>query len=104
MRHLPGSLICAALLHALAWTSCGAQVRVKVGNTVQHATRLVADLDGTLYLHYGDTAVLKETLPAMIKWVDFVYSISNGPIPRPPRPWGSRGFTFGDWLQPKGPS
>ena len=58
----------------------------------------------TLYLHYGDTAVLKETLPAMIKWVDFVYSISNGPIPRPPRPWGSRGFTFGDWLQPKGPS
>jgi len=58
----------------------------------------------TLYLHYGDTGVLKETLPAMIKWVDFVYSISNGPIPRPPRPWGSRGFTFGDWLQPKGPS
>jgi alpha-L-rhamnosidase len=40
----------------------------------------------------------------MVKWVDFVWSISDGPIVRPPRPWGSRGFTFGDWLQPKGPS
>jgi alpha-L-rhamnosidase len=58
----------------------------------------------TLYLHYGDAGVLRETLPAMIKWVDFVYSISNGPIVRPPRDRGGRGATFGDWLQPKGPS
>jgi alpha-L-rhamnosidase len=58
----------------------------------------------TLYQHYGDRAVLEETLPAMIKWVDFVYSISNGPIVRPPRPRDGRGATFGDWLQPKGPS
>lgn len=58
----------------------------------------------TLYLHYGDKAVLAETLPAMIRWVDFVWSISNGPIVRPPRHTGQRGFTFGDWLQPKGPS
>jgi len=58
----------------------------------------------TLYLHYGDAAVLAETLPAMAKWVDFVWSISDGPIVRPPRDRDARGFTFGDWLQPKGPS
>jgi alpha-L-rhamnosidase len=58
----------------------------------------------TLYLHYGDATVLEETLPAMVRWVDFVYSISNGPIVRPPRGRNERGATFGDWLQPKGPS
>lgn len=57
-----------------------------------------------LYRHYGDLDILRETLPAMIRWNDFVWSISNGPIVRPPRRWGSRGFSFGDWLQPKGPS
>ena len=41
-------------------------------------------------------------LPAMVKWVDFVWSISDGPIVTPPRAWGGRGFTFGDWLQPAG--
>jgi alpha-L-rhamnosidase len=58
----------------------------------------------TLWSHYGDRSVLEETLPAMVKWVDFVWSISDGPIVSPPRPWGSRGFTFGDWLQPGGPT
>jgi alpha-L-rhamnosidase len=58
----------------------------------------------TLYEHYGDRSVLEETLPAMIKWVDFVWSISDGPIVNPPREWGAKGFTFGDWLQPSGPS
>jgi alpha-L-rhamnosidase len=57
-----------------------------------------------LYLHYGDRAILEEALPAMVKWVDFVWSISDGPIVSPPRQWGGRGFTFGDWLQPSGPS
>lgn len=57
-----------------------------------------------LYLHYGDTAFLEEVLPSMVKWVDFVWSISDGPIVSPPREWGARGFSFGDWLQPKGPS
>jgi len=57
-----------------------------------------------LYEHYGDRSVLEETLPAMEKWVDFVWSISDGPIVMPPRAWVGRGFTFGDWLQPKGPS
>lgn len=57
-----------------------------------------------LYEQYGDTAILAETLPAMVKWVDFVWSISEGPIVMPPRGWDDRGFTFGDWLQPKGPS
>lgn len=57
-----------------------------------------------LYLHYGDVAFLNEALPAMVKWVDFVWSISDGPIVQPPREWGARGFSFGDWLQPSGPS
>jgi alpha-L-rhamnosidase len=57
-----------------------------------------------LWQHYGDKAVLAETLPAMARWVDFVWSISDGPIVRPPRQRGLRGSTFGDWLQPKGPS
>lgn len=57
-----------------------------------------------VYLHYGDTALLREALPAMVKWVDFVWSISDGPVVSPPRAWGARGFSFGDWLQPSGPS
>ncbi|UJW87671.1 alpha-L-rhamnosidase [Devosia sp. SL43] len=57
-----------------------------------------------VYLHYGNTAILREVLPAMVKWVDFVWSISEGPIVSPPREWGGRGFSFGDWLQPSGPS
>jgi alpha-L-rhamnosidase len=57
-----------------------------------------------LWQHYGDRSVLAETLPAMVKWVDFVWSISDGPIVKPPRARHARGFTFGDWLQPSGPS
>lgn len=57
-----------------------------------------------LYLHYGDTAVLEECFPAMLRWLDFLWSISDGPIIRPPADWGDRGFTFGDWLQPTGDS
>ena len=55
-----------------------------------------------LWQHYGDREVLAETLPAMVHWVDFVWSISGGPIVRPPSNWGGRGFTFGDWLAPVG--
>lgn len=64
----------------------------------------IAVVPWQMYLHYGDTEFLVETLPAMVKWVDFVWSISNGPIVKPPRAWGARGFSFGDWLQPSGPS
>ncbi|MBX5182004.1 MULTISPECIES: alpha-L-rhamnosidase [unclassified Rhizobium] len=55
-----------------------------------------------LYTHYGDRAVLSECLDSMVRWVDFVWSISDGPLVRPPSRWGDRGFTFGDWLQPVG--
>lgn len=55
-----------------------------------------------LYLHYGNRAVLAECFPAMIKWLDYLWGISNGPIIRPPAEWGKHGFTFGDWLQPVG--
>lgn len=64
----------------------------------------IAVIPWQLYLHYGDTAILAEALPAMVRWVDFVWSIGNGPIVTPPRQWGGHGFTFGDWLQPGGPS
>ncbi len=55
-----------------------------------------------LYLHYGDTGVLRENFPAMLKWLDYVWDISDGPIVRPPSEWGAKGFTFGDWIQPVG--
>jgi alpha-L-rhamnosidase len=64
----------------------------------------IAVVPWQLYLHYGDKDILAEALPAMTRWVDFVWSISDGPIVSPPRQWGGRGFTFGDWLQPGGPS
>jgi alpha-L-rhamnosidase len=57
-----------------------------------------------LHDHYGDAEIVRETLPAMVRWVDYVWSISDGPIVKPPRAQEGRGFTFGDWLQPKGPS
>lgn len=56
-----------------------------------------------LFQHYADADVLEETLPAMVKWVDYVWSISDGPIVTPSG-WFERGFSFGDWLQPKGSS
>jgi alpha-L-rhamnosidase len=55
-----------------------------------------------LYLHYGDTGVLRENFPAMRKWLDYLWGISDGPIIRPSAEWGGHGFTFGDWIQPVG--
>ena len=55
-----------------------------------------------LHDHYGDRDIVAEALPAMARWNDFVWSLSDGPIVRPPMGWGERGFTFGDWLQPVG--
>ena len=55
-----------------------------------------------LYLHYGDAGVLTENFPAMLKWLDYLWKISDGPLIRPPSTWGGKGFTFGDWLQPVG--
>jgi alpha-L-rhamnosidase len=52
----------------------------------------------TLYEHYGDRAILAEAFPAMTRWNDFVWSISGGPIVRPPSNWDIKGFTFGEWL------
>jgi alpha-L-rhamnosidase len=55
-----------------------------------------------LYLHYGDKDILRECFPAMLRWLDYLWGISSGPIVRPPSQWGAHGFTFGDWLQPVG--
>ncbi|MEO6012212.1 MAG: family 78 glycoside hydrolase catalytic domain [Devosia sp.] len=55
-----------------------------------------------LYTHYGDRSILEECFEAMVRWNAFVWSISDGPIVRPPSSWEDRGFTFGDWLQPQG--
>jgi alpha-L-rhamnosidase len=55
----------------------------------------------TLFLHYGDKSILEEAFDAMAHWNQFVWSISDGPVVRPPSGWGARGFSFGDWLQPQ---
>lgn len=55
-----------------------------------------------LYLHYGDVGVLTETFLTMVKWLEYLSNISNGPIIYPPSLWRAQGFTFGDWLQPVG--
>ena len=55
-----------------------------------------------LYLHYGDAGVLRDCFPAMLRWLDYLWNISDGPIIRPEGGFEGRGFTFGDWLQPKG--
>jgi alpha-L-rhamnosidase len=55
-----------------------------------------------LYLHYGDRDILQECLPAMLRWLDYLWSISDGPVIYPHAAWGKKGFTFGDWLQPTG--
>ena len=57
-----------------------------------------------LWTHYGDKAILRQAFPAIMRWVEFVWSISNGPIVNTPRQWKARGFSFGDWLQPSGPT
>ena len=54
----------------------------------------------TLYKHYGNIEVLRDCYESMIKWCDYLWSISQGPIIRNPRyPTLSegikkRGFTF----------
>ncbi len=55
-----------------------------------------------LYLHYGDKGVLAENFAAMVKWLDYLWGISDGPVIRPSAEWGGHGFTFGDWIQPVG--
>jgi len=57
-----------------------------------------------LYLHYGDREILKECLPAMLRWLDYLWSISDGPVIQSHATWGKKGFTVGDWLQPTGSS
>ena len=57
-----------------------------------------------LYLQYGDTDVLAECVPSMVRWLDYLWSISNGPVIYPHALWGQKGFTFGDWIQPVGDS
>ncbi len=60
----------------------------------------ICNVPWTIYLFYGDTEVLAETLPAMQRWVQYLlrYSVDN--IVQPPSAMQQRGFTFGDWLQP----
>ncbi|MEO7220840.1 MAG: family 78 glycoside hydrolase catalytic domain, partial [Devosia sp.] len=57
-----------------------------------------------LYTHYNDRGILQEAFDAMLRWNDFVWAISDGPIVHPPQNVGDLGFTFGDWLQPQGGS
>lgn len=83
-------------------------VRVKPGKRMQYGSTGWGDaitvIPWRLYLQYGDRDILAETLPAMVKWIDFVWSLTRDGIVRPPATPGARGFCLGDWLQPKGPS
>jgi alpha-L-rhamnosidase len=52
----------------------------------------------TTYVAYGDDHVLREALPSMTRWVDYVYSRLDDDLR-----W--RGdFQFGDWLDPDAPT
>ena len=61
-----------------------------------------------LYRHYGNIDVLKNCQQSMIKWCEYLWSISNSPIIRNPKSSTLlesiklRGFTFGDWVPPIG--
>ncbi len=55
-----------------------------------------------LYQHYGDPAILQQCFPAMVKWLDYLWSLGDGPLLQTNSHWGSKGFSFGDWLQPVG--
>lgn len=83
-------------------------VRVKPGKRRQAGSTGWGDaitvIPWRLYLQYGDQAILAEAFPAMLKWIDFVWSLTVNGIVRPPMMPGARGFCLGDWLQPKGPS
>ena len=46
----------------------------------------------TLYLCYGDAAILRDTYPAMQKYIDHIYKTGDNPYL-----WHT-GFHFGDWL------
>ena len=63
---------------------------------------VITILPWQLYLHYGDEDILRECLPAMCRWVDYLWSMSDGPLIRTQPVLGRPGFTFGDWLQPEG--
>ncbi|CAN7552095.1 family 78 glycoside hydrolase catalytic domain [Devosia sp. LjRoot3] len=80
-------------------------VRVKPGKRLQRGSTGWGDaitiIPWRLYLHYGDTDILAETLPAMERWIDFVWSLVKNGIVRPPAIPGTRGYCLGDWLQPK---
>jgi alpha-L-rhamnosidase len=62
----------------------------------------------TLYRHYGNIDVLKNCQKSMIKWCEYLWSISNSPIISNPKSSTLlesiklRGFTFGDWVPPIG--
>ena len=47
----------------------------------------------TMYLAYGDTRILEEHYPAMVRWVEYIRGVSTNNL------WqSSRGNDFGDWL------
>jgi len=66
-----------------------------------------------LHEEYGDTAVLGETWPAMVRWLDRVEAMASGsrhpdrverradPLPHEQYLWDT-GFHWGEWLEPGG--
>ncbi len=56
----------------------------------------------TVWTFTGDKDVLEENLPAMVRWIEFLTSMSPDGVRHPPVRIEERGFTFGDWVQPQG--
>jgi alpha-L-rhamnosidase len=55
-----------------------------------------------LWTFTGDSEVLGENLPAMVRWIEYLTSMAPDGVRHPPVRIEERGFTFGDWVQPQG--
>ncbi|WP_299743402.1 alpha-L-rhamnosidase [Devosia sp.] len=56
----------------------------------------------TVWTFTGDRDILAENLPAMVRWIGYLTSMSPDGVRHPPTRIVERGFTFGDWVQPQG--
>ncbi|GLQ12128.1 alpha-L-rhamnosidase [Devosia yakushimensis] len=81
-------------------------VRMKPGNRKQRGSMGWGDaitiIPWRLYVHYGNEDIIAEAFPAMVRWIDFAWSLTTDGVVRPPNTPGMRGYCLGDWLQPAG--
>jgi alpha-L-rhamnosidase len=73
-------------------------MRLPIGNGAAGWGDAAVVVPWTTYEAYGDETVLRQALPSMTAWADYVESrLDDG------RKW-SRDFQFGDWLDPDAPA